>query len=51
MIPKLICKIFGHIRHTNFYVGMTNADDVFGRKIPLMERRWNKLCPRCGAKL
>lgn len=55
MMPKLICKLFGHITKESFYSGETAivTDRLTGRDrtVPVMYEKKAESCPRCHVKL
>ena len=52
MIPKLICKLFGHIKFTDVFIGqiVEITDQLTGqlKTIPIVKPEVNDICPRCG---
>lgn len=55
MIPKILCFIFGHRLWADVYTGNTAVitDRLTGgdRKIPIMTKKKNSDCPRCGKRI
>ena len=55
MIPRLICKLFGHKIWEDVYTGetaeITNRLTGNLMKVPIIRPERNDACPRCGKPL
>lgn len=52
MIPRLICKLFGHKRREKYYTP-EDIEIINGSRFHVDVWHWreNEVCPRCGQKL